>query len=166
MENWPTIQSAALLHDDGLQNWTVALSLRQQLPLNPLKHKLKIWMILTPITEALRNFWVKSPQESWVFVQHSQITRGFPSWGYGWSREPRPQTSHTQENDLLQRYLSMASTLSFIDLLDPSRALFYYYFIHGALFPLIKIFLFNAERVNWLPCLLWSLKLTPNRPIL
>ena len=59
---------------------------------------------------------------------------------------PRSQTSHTQENDLLQRYLSMTSTLSFIDLLDPSRALFYYYFIHGALFSLIKIFLFNAEK--------------------
>ena len=40
----------------------------------------------------------------------------------------------------------MASSLSFIDLLEPSRALFYYYFIHGALFPLIKIFLFNAEK--------------------
>ena len=59
---------------------------------------------------------------------------------------PRSQTSHTQENDLLQRYLPMASSLSFIDLLEPSRALFYYYFIHGALFPLIKIFLFNAEK--------------------
>ena len=40
----------------------------------------------------------------------------------------------------------MASSLSFIDLLDPSGALFNYYFIHGALFPLIKIFLFNAEK--------------------
>ena len=40
----------------------------------------------------------------------------------------------------------MASSLSFIDLLEPSRALFYYYFIHGALFPLIKIFIFNAEK--------------------
>ena len=38
----------------------------------------------------------------------------------------------------------MVSTFSFIDPLDPSRALFYYYFIHGALFPLTKIFLFNA----------------------
>ena len=59
---------------------------------------------------------------------------------------PRSQTSHTQENDLLQRYLPMASSLSFIDLLESSRALFYYYFIHGALFPFIKIFLFNAEK--------------------
>ena len=40
----------------------------------------------------------------------------------------------------------MASSLSFIDLLEPSRALFYYYFIRGALFPLIKIFFFNAEK--------------------
>ena len=40
----------------------------------------------------------------------------------------------------------MASSLSFIDLLDPSRALFYYYFIQGAHFPLIKIFLFNVEK--------------------
>ena len=40
----------------------------------------------------------------------------------------------------------MASSLSFIDLLEPSRALFYYYFIHGALFPLIKIFLFNVGK--------------------
>ena len=40
----------------------------------------------------------------------------------------------------------MASSLYFIDILEPSRALFYYYFIHGALFPLIKIFLFNAEK--------------------
>ena len=47
---------------------------------------------------------------------------------------------------MIQRYPSMASFLSFIDLLEPSRALFYYYFIHGALFPLIKIFPFNAEK--------------------
>ena len=47
---------------------------------------------------------------------------------------------------MIQRYLLMASSLSFIDLLEPSRALFYYYFIHGTLFPLIKIFLFNAEK--------------------
>ena len=40
----------------------------------------------------------------------------------------------------------MASTLSLIDLLDPSTTLFYYCFIHGALFPLIKIFLFNVEK--------------------
>ena len=40
----------------------------------------------------------------------------------------------------------MASSLSFIDLFEPFRALFYYYFIHGALVPLIKIFLFNAEK--------------------
>ena len=40
----------------------------------------------------------------------------------------------------------MASSPSVIDLLEPSRALFYYYFIHGALFPLIKIFLFNVEK--------------------
>jgi len=40
----------------------------------------------------------------------------------------------------------MATPLAVIDLLEPSRALFYYYFIHGALFPLIKIFLFNAEK--------------------
>ena len=40
----------------------------------------------------------------------------------------------------------MASALSFIDILEPSRALFYYYFIHGALFPFIKIFLFNVEK--------------------
>ena len=59
---------------------------------------------------------------------------------------PCSQTSHTQENDLLQRYLPMDSSLSFIDLLEPSRALFYYYLIHGALFSLNKIFLFNAEN--------------------
>ena len=47
---------------------------------------------------------------------------------------------------MIQRYLSMVSSLSFIDLLESSRALFYYYFIHGALFPLIKIFIFNAEK--------------------
>ena len=47
---------------------------------------------------------------------------------------------------MIQRYLSMASSLSFIVLLEPSRALFYYYFIHGALFPLIKIFIFNAKK--------------------
>ena len=47
---------------------------------------------------------------------------------------------------MIQRYLSIASSLSFIYLLDHSRALFYYYFIHGALFPLIKIFIFNAKK--------------------
>ena len=40
----------------------------------------------------------------------------------------------------------MASSLSFIDLLEHSRFLFYYFLIHGALFPLIKILLFNAEK--------------------
>ena len=52
----------------------------------------------------------------------------------------------TQENDLIPRYLSMASSLSFMDLLEPSRVLFYYYFIYGALFPLINIFIFNVEK--------------------
>ena len=47
---------------------------------------------------------------------------------------------------MIQIYPSMASSISFIDLLEPSRALFYYYFIHGSLFPLIKIFLFNVEK--------------------
>ena len=47
---------------------------------------------------------------------------------------------------MIQIYILMASSLYFIDLLEPSRALFYYYFIHGALFPFIKIFLFSAEK--------------------
>lgn len=47
---------------------------------------------------------------------------------------------------MIQQYLPMVSSLSFIDPLEPSRALFYYYFIHGALFPFIKIFLYNAEK--------------------
>ena len=40
----------------------------------------------------------------------------------------------------------MASSLYFIDISEPSRVLFYYYFIRGSLFPLIKIFIFNAEK--------------------